>query len=82
MSKVSWHLTKKINDIRNLFSDTILPYELDCYLCSCGTNKTILRNQKIEIDKYICENCSNGTYLDANKYSNNSKNNSINDNKE
>ena len=71
MSKVSWHLTKNINDIRNLFSDTILPYELDCYLCSCGTNKTILRNQKIEIDKYICKDCGNEIYLDANKYSNN-----------
>jgi hypothetical protein len=71
LSKVSWHLTKNINDIRNLFSATILLYKLDCYLCSCCTNKTILRNQKIEIDKYICENCVKGTYIDAIKYSNN-----------
>lgn len=72
MSKISWHLTKNINDIRNLFSDTILPYELDSYLCNCGNNQVILRNnEQIDTDKYICDECENEIYLDANKYLNN-----------
>ena len=71
MQNLSWHLSSNINDLRNLFSQVILPYDVDTYVCSCGHIETIIKDQNSITDKYICSSCENENFYDANKYLNN-----------
>ena len=71
MQNISWHLNSNINDLRNLFSQIILPYDVDSYICSCGHIETIIKDQNSILDKYICSSCENDNFYDANKYLNN-----------
>lgn len=67
----SWYLNFHINDVHTLFNNQILPYEVDCYICSCGNKKTIIKNAQSSKINYICEECGNEEYLEANRYINN-----------
>lgn len=71
MQTLSWYLTCDINDLRSLFSQVILPYDVDSYICNCGHIETIIKNQNSTLDKYICSSCENEKFYDANKYLNN-----------
>lgn len=72
MKNLSWHLNLNINNIRNLFFDIdVLPYEVDCYFCSCGNKDIIIKNQNSDIDKYKCSICDNEDFYDSDKYLNN-----------
>lgn len=71
MQTLSWHLNSNINDLRNLFSQIILPYDVDSYVCSCGHIETIIKDQNSTLDKYVCSSCENENFYDANKYLNN-----------
>lgn len=71
MQALSWYLNTNINDLRNLFSQIILPYKVDFYICSCGHIETIIKDQNSITDEYTCSNCENKEFLDANKYQNN-----------
>ncbi|QKJ26121.1 hypothetical protein ACBT_0136 [Aliarcobacter cibarius] len=70
MNTLSWHLNLNINSVRNLFSQIELPYEIDCYVCSCGHNEIIIKEQKGILD-YICLHCENEFFCNANFYNNN-----------
>jgi len=72
MNTLSWHLNLNINSVRNLFSQVELPYEIDCYVCSCGHYEIIIKEQKGILD-YICLHCENEFFCDANFYNNNSQ---------
>lgn len=65
MNTLSWHLNLNINNVRNLFSQIELPYEIDCYVCSCGHNEIIIKEQKGILD-YICLHCENEFFCNAN----------------
>lgn len=68
---LSWYVNVNINDVRNIFSGLILPYEVEVYSCSCGTNKFIIKDIDFNSDSYECEDCENKIFLDSNKYLNN-----------
>lgn len=68
---LSWYLNLNINDIRNIFSTEILPYEIDVYSCECGKNEFIIKQSLQDLNKYICSECENKKFLDATKYKNN-----------
>lgn len=72
MQTFSWHLENNINDLRNLFSEITLPYKVVSYICMCGYNQTSINYYESMLDKYICPNCENEEFYDANKYGNNS----------
>ena len=72
MNTLSWHLNKNINNVRNLFSQIDLPYELDCFVCSCGHNEIIIKDQYTILENYSCKHCDNNEFYDANFYNNNS----------
>ena len=72
MQTISWHLENNINDLRNLFSEITLPYKVVSYICMCGYNQTSINYYESMLDKYICPNCENEEFYDANKYGNNS----------
>ena len=72
MNTLSWHLNKNINNVRNLFSQIDLPYELDCFVCSCGHNEIIIKDQYTILENYSCKHCDNKEFYDANFYNNNS----------
>lgn len=69
--RISWYLNLNINKVKNLFSDQILPYEIDIYICHCGQIETIIKDTYISLDKYICKKCKNEEFLSASKYNNN-----------
>ena len=71
MKNISWYLNLNINYVRNIFSDEILPYEIDIYCCECGKNEFIIKKSLQDLDEYICNECENKTFLDASTYSNN-----------
>jgi hypothetical protein len=71
LQTLSWHLNSNINDLRNLFSQIILPYDVDSYICRCGHIETIIKDQNSILDKYVCSSCENENFYDANKYLNN-----------
>jgi hypothetical protein len=72
LNTLSWHLNKNINNVRNLFSQIDLPYELDCFVCSCGHNEIIIKDQYTNLENYSCKHCDNKEFYDANFYNNNS----------
>ena len=59
MNTLSWHLNKNINNVKNLFSQIDLPYELDCFVCSCGHNEIIIKDQYTILENYSCKHCDN-----------------------
>lgn len=71
MNSLSWHLNININDINTLFKNQTLPYEVDCFICLCGKFEFIIKETIKTLDNYICEECGNELFLDANKYNNN-----------
>ena len=70
MNTLSWHLNKNINNVRNLFSQIDLPYELDCFVCSCGHNEIIIKDQYTILENYSCKHCDNKEFYDANYHNN------------
>jgi len=54
-----------------LFSQIILPYDVDSYVCSCGHIEIIIKDPNSILDKYVCLSCENENFYDANKYLNN-----------
>lgn len=67
---IPWKSTIDINTTRNLFSlnNEILPYEIELYICSCGTQKRIIKGAKQELEKYQCSECGNEVFYDADYY--------------
>lgn len=49
----------------------ILPYEVDCYICACGKKEIIIKSVMDSKIDYICSDCENDSFLDANEYNNN-----------
>jgi len=63
---LSWKLEVDFNSQNHLFyKKDLLPYTINIFICGCGHNEFIISyyNQKIE---YICKNCKNDTFYDAN----------------
>ena len=59
-------LNLNINNVRNLFSQIELPYEIDCYICVCGHNEIIIKGQNSILEKYTCIHCENTNFYNAN----------------
>ena len=72
MNNLSWYLTLNINNLKTLFSQENLPYEVDCYLCSCSHKEIIMKNRNDILDEFECKNCQNKLFYNANKYHSNS----------
>ena len=68
---ISWYLNLSINDIKTIFQEQTLPYEVDCYSCSCGKDEIILKNKSLDLDSYECSECGNTDFYNANKYTKN-----------
>ncbi len=67
-SQLGWKLTTNINDTRTLFTDEVLPYSVDSYICLCSHTEFILRSNDQEIGDYSCPICENNKFLDANLF--------------
>jgi hypothetical protein len=52
LNSLPWYLNLNINNVRNLFSQIELPYEIDCYICVCGHNEIIIKGQNSILEKY------------------------------
>jgi len=65
---LSWKLSTDINQTRTLFSSEVLPYTIDSYICSCSHQEIIIGSNFQEKENYICENCENDKFLDANNF--------------
>lgn len=70
-SNMSWYLNLSINDVKTLFSNEILPYEVDVYICSCGNKEFIIKQKEDRLELFKCPICDNTNFQDANKYQNN-----------
>lgn len=63
---IAWKLTTDFDEQRHLFFEKIkTDYIVESYLCSCGHIDFIIKYPKQEL-KYICEECENTTFHDAN----------------
>ena len=71
LNSLPWYLNLNINNVRNLFSQIELPYEIDCYICVCGHNEIIIKGQNSILEKYTCIHCENTNFYDANVLNNN-----------
>ena len=71
MNSLPWYLNLNINNVRNLFSQIELPYEIDCYICVCGHNEIIIKGQNSILEKYTCIHCENTNFYNANVLNNN-----------
>jgi hypothetical protein len=71
LQNISWYLNFHINDVKTLFSDMILPYEVDCYICLCGNKEIIIKNAMDSLIKFVCPICENSSFINANDYNNN-----------
>lgn len=69
-NKLSWVLTKELDTLPQLFYGVLNTYYfVKVYVCSCGDNKIIIGNDN-DID-YICTECGNEEFFDANYYNSN-----------
>lgn len=71
LNSLPWYLNLNINNVRNLFSQIELPYEIDCYICVCGHNEIIIKGQNSILEKYTCIHCENTNFYNANVLNNN-----------
>lgn len=64
---IPWKLTTSIDDTSNLLQNMGFPYTVDTYICSCGHNEFIVKGKEQPIE-YVCEECGNDLFYDANYY--------------
>ena len=63
---VAWKFTTSFNDKKHLFTDKIkTDYLLDAFSCSCGHEDIVLIT-KIQSLDYICPECDNNVFYNAN----------------
>lgn len=70
-NNLPWHLTLNINNIRTIFQEQTLPYEVECYICSCGKNEIFIKDSFTKLDDYECSECCNKEFYETSKYNNN-----------
>ena len=71
MNNPPWHLSLNINNIRTIFQEQILPYEVECYICSCGKNEIFIKDSLTKLEDYECCECSNIEFYKTSDYQNN-----------
>jgi hypothetical protein len=66
VDNISWKLVVELDKQNQLFFKKIeTNYKITTFVCSCGTTKFIVSPKYQEID-YICQECENNKFLDAN----------------
>jgi hypothetical protein len=66
MSNISWKLEVDFDAQPQLFFQKVeTNYKISTFICSCGTTKFIISSKYQDID-YICKECENDSFLDAN----------------
>lgn len=66
MIKTSWKLIQELDETYQLFYDKVdTNYFVNIFLCSCGEKHIVISNKLDEIN-YICINCENNIFYDAN----------------
>jgi hypothetical protein len=66
MSNISWKLEVDFDAQPQLFFQKVeTNYKISTFVCSCGTTKFIVSPKYQDID-YICKECENDSFLDAN----------------
>lgn len=71
MKNLPWHLTLNINNIRTIFQEQILPYEVECYICSCGKNEIFIKDSFTKLEDYECCECGNIEFYETSDYQKN-----------
>jgi len=71
LKNLPWHLILNINNIRTIFQEQILPYEVECYICSCGKNEIFIKNSFTKLEEYECNECGNIEFYKTSDYQKN-----------
>ena len=71
MNNLPWHLILNINNIRTIFKEQILPYEVECYICSCGKNEIFIKDSFTKLEDYECSECGNIEFYETSDYKKN-----------
>ncbi len=61
-----WRVTRELGEFRTLFDGLDMPYIVEAYICNCGKTKFVVGSD--DGLEYICDDCGNDRFYDANYY--------------